>query len=104
MVLIAGCVSVLATLFSASYSFLGFAELADRHKQAAASFGDLKRGFEISGLGAGGDFVDDKKLSKINHIWSELEKKVPAIPQKKIYQNTVAGLEQESVISVPPFS
>lgn len=94
LIIIAGGISILATLFAASYSFLKLGELAERHHQAAASFGQLRRSLEVILMDKDIVSVDHEKLLEINAVWSELEKKVPDIPQriynrarKRIYKN-----------------
>ena len=82
LIIIAGCVSVLATLLAASHSFLNYSELSERHRHAAASFGQLRRDLEATLIDKNVQSIDDEKLKQINLQWSELEKKSPAIPQK----------------------
>lgn len=81
LIIIAGSISVLATLFTAGNSFLKFGELAERHNQAAASFGQLRRQFEILMNLKITDQEFNKQLEIINSNWSELEQKIPALPQ-----------------------
>jgi hypothetical protein len=82
LIIIAGCISILATLFAASHTFLKYSELAEKHHQAAASFGQLRRDLEIVLMDASVTSINDEKLQKVNDLWSELEKTVPAVPQK----------------------
>jgi hypothetical protein len=80
LIVIAGCISIFATLSAASYSFLKYAQLAERHHQAAASFGQLRRELELMIYTE--ENVQADKIEAINQRWTELEKDVPAVPQK----------------------
>lgn len=85
LIVVAGGISVLSTLVAATYTFLKFGELSERHTQAAASFGQLRRELEIYMMDDKIDSIDHAKLQEFNATWSELEKKVPSIPQR-IYE------------------
>jgi len=82
LIAIAGGISVLTTLFAASHSFLNFAELAERHRQAAASFDQLRRDLDSILLNKNIESINHKKLQEMNAIWSELEKTAPSVPQR----------------------
>ncbi len=79
VMLIAGIISILATLFSSAASFLKLGELAAQHNLAVASYGQLRRDLELE-IVQGIDDADMEKLQAINARWSELEQNTPAIP------------------------
>ena len=91
-IIVAGSISILSTVVSGAYSFLKMAQLAERHHQAAASFGQLRREVEII-LNHDPKKLNEEKLHEINKLWSELEKKVPEVPQRifNIAMNKVVG-------------
>ena len=100
LITIAGCVSIFATLSAAAYSFLKYAQLAERHHQAAASFGQLRREIEL--LIYTNDDMHVDKIESINQRWTELEKDVPAVPQriydgsaKKVYPAKLEVLNRD---------
>lgn len=80
LIVIAGCISIFATLSAASYSFLKYAQLAEKHHQAAASFGQLRREIELMLYTS--NTVDAEKIESLNQRWTDLEKDVPAVPQR----------------------
>jgi hypothetical protein len=88
LLVVTGSISVMSTVVISANSFLKFGELAERHNQAAASFGNLRRQLEV-------DLINNKdpnslpkeRLQELNDAWSELEKTSPAIPQR-IYNHS----------------
>ncbi len=99
LILIAGLISILATLASAANAFLKYGELAERHKQAVASFGSLRRELETMLMQNNIAAITTEKLQEFNINWSKLEESVPALPQrfqdnasKIVHQGTKDGL------------
>ncbi|WP_241273169.1 SLATT domain-containing protein [Belliella calami] len=92
IIIIAGAVSVLATLLSAAAAFLKYGELAERHNNAVAQFGSLRRELETMVMNET-ILNDNMKFQEINTKWSELEKSSPAIPSK-IYRKASDRISQ----------
>ena len=83
LLVIAGSISVLSTVVISANSFLKFGELAERHNQAGASFGNLRRQLEVDLINSNDTVSLSKEgLQELNVLWSELEKTSPAIPQR----------------------
>lgn len=97
LIIIAGCISVIATLLAASYSFLKLGQFAERHHQAAASFGQLRRDLEL--LICTNCKVDNEKVESLNQRWTELEKDVPALPQR-IYNRSAKKVKKDSLVDL----
>ena len=76
----AGAFSILATLFAAANTFLKYGELATKHEQAAAAFGALRRGLELS-ESWDGELTKDV-MTDIMNKWDQLEKTAPDIPTR----------------------
>lgn len=91
IIAIAGGISILATLSSAAAAFLKYGELAQRHNNAVAQFGSLRRELETMIMDET-ILNDNEKFQEINSKWSELEKSAPAIPSgiyKKASENVI---------------
>jgi hypothetical protein len=80
LIIIAGIMSILATISSSASAFLKFGELAEKHNQAVALFGLLRRRLET--LMIMNKPINEELLTELNNTWSELEKSTPAIPQR----------------------
>jgi hypothetical protein len=81
VIVVAGVVSIIATLFSAANAFLKYGELAARHNQAVASFGSLRRELETTLMNTVVPLTPEK-MEDFNAKWTKLEETVPAIPQR----------------------
>ena len=80
--IVAGIISILTVVFSATHSFLKYGELAERHRQAAAAFGNLRRSVEIDlETVKEGVRLPVERFKEINVQWSDLERTAPACPQ-----------------------
>lgn len=82
LILIAGLISILATLASAANAFLKYGELAERHKQAVASFGSLRRELETMLMQNNIAAITTEIMQEFNNKWSNLEESVPPLPQR----------------------
>jgi hypothetical protein len=84
MLIVCGIISALATVLNAVQSFLNYGELAEKHRQAANGYGEIRRQFETECMLD--DEIDPETLKKLMSVFnqklSELEKNVPEIPQK----------------------
>jgi hypothetical protein len=81
IITIAGGISILATLSAAAAAFLKYGELAERHNNAVALFGSLRRELETMIMDET-ILNDNQKMQELNSKWSELEKSAPAIPSR----------------------
>jgi hypothetical protein len=81
LMIIAGSLSVFTVIFTASHHFLKFGELSERHRQAGASFGELRRELEV--LIQPDQKIDknDPKFMEISAKWENAEKTAPPVPQ-----------------------
>jgi len=92
----AGIISILTAVVNAINTFLSYGELAEKHRQAANGYGELRRYFETETLDAENLKVDELKdlLEVFSQKLSELEKSVPEIPQK-LYNKVKKGLDKK---------
>jgi hypothetical protein len=79
--LAAGILSLAAAVGAALQTFLGFGELADRHRDAARAYGTIPRQLEQELLGADDD-LDAAVLEKIRVAWDDADQAAPALPQR----------------------
>ena len=78
--ILTGVVSVLAAITAAANTFLNYGELAEQHRQAAVSFGSLRRRMELINLS---DDANKRPLmDKVREDWEELEKQAPVLLAK----------------------
>ena len=78
--LLTGIISVLAAISAAANTFLNYGELAEQHRQAAVSFGSLRRRMEL--LNLSDDSNKRSLMDKLREDWEELEKQAPVLPPK----------------------
>ena len=92
----AGIISILTAVVNAINTFLSYGELAEKHRQAANGYGELRRFFETETLDAESLALDELKelLEIFNQKLSELEKSVPEIPQK-LYNTVKKELDRK---------
>lgn len=83
--IVAGFVSILATVLSSLQTFLGYSELSSSHKEAAVGYGELRTEIQIL-LASDLPNVSnlDERIDSIRTRWSGLDKGSPTLP-KKIY-------------------
>jgi hypothetical protein len=82
--ILAGGVSVLATVLAALQTYLNFAEQAEKHREAGGNYAELRRRFNLLAVEMsqkGGDFNDQAiaTLKEIVAVLNEVSKKSPAI-------------------------
>jgi hypothetical protein len=81
--ILAGFLSMAATVLSGLQTFLNYPELAERHQEAAIKYGVLRREVEQTLTLPPNEPSELKKiLSDVNVQWKALEEKSPSIPQK----------------------
>jgi predicted nucleic acid-binding Zn ribbon protein len=89
----AGLVSIIATIFSAANDFLKLPELALRHSRAVSLYGELRRKIEIT-LVKDDNEITEIELKKINEDWTKTDKEVPSIPNRT-YKKIKKEVESE---------
>lgn len=92
--LLAGAISLLATVLSSLQTFLGYSERSSWHKEAAAGYGELRTEVQVllaSDLAAISDL--DSRIESIRARWNALDKISPTIP-RGIYEETAKAIEQ----------
>jgi len=96
LLILAGIISIIAVIFSASHDFLKLPELALRHSQAVNLYGKLRRELEIDLNQMDDNEVTKEVLNKISNEWSELDKKVPPVPNR-LYQKIKKEVKKEEL-------
>jgi len=81
-IIFTGVVSIITIIVSAAHQYLKLAELSLRYHRAVRLYGDLRRRIEIAIK-----TTDENKISKelfdgISKEWTELDKKIPPVPNK----------------------
>ncbi len=85
--ILAGVISIFATVLAALQTYLNFSEQAEKHKEAGGSYAELRRKFNLLMIEMrlkGSDY-DDQAISELKRIVAELNevsKKCPSIPDK----------------------
>ncbi len=87
-----GLISVLAAVLSGLQTFLGFAELGEKHRIAGARYANLKQRLELLECYEGTDVQD--KLAAIENDWTALREESPNLPQA-IWQRIKKNLTYE---------
>jgi hypothetical protein len=88
--IVTGLVSVAAAVLSSLQTFLGYAELAQKHKTAGLKYGALRReteealAFESEAELASRDF-----FKSIRTRWDQIDQEAPPLPQQ-IYDKVIA--------------
>lgn len=82
MIILAGCFSILATILTTANTYLKFGETAEKHNQALAAFGSLRREFEVNFVLDPHKNPNPEKLNEFSQKWAEQEKTAPAFSQK----------------------
>ena len=96
IVLIAGILSLFGTIASAAFTFLKYGELSEQHRQAAISYGTLRREFEL--LLADENAADiHVKMQDINVRRAQFEKTAPVLPQR-IFEKAQQQADQNTAI------
>jgi hypothetical protein len=75
-----GTLSVAAAVVAALQTFLGYPELADRHRQAALAYGVLRRRLDQR-LSSANPSVDQAFLDEIRSVWDQTDSSAPSLPQ-----------------------
>lgn len=83
--ILAGLVSLTATVLAALQKFLGFADRAQKHQDAACSYGILRKEVQVLLAGLDGTRDLDARIDSVRTRWDEIEKIAPTIPER-IYQ------------------
>lgn len=84
---VGGITGLLAAVLTGVLTFLNDDARADKHRDAAASFGDLRRRMDLVCAGAVPDIRTE--LDAVQKHWSELAKSMPHVPDK-IHQDAKA--------------
>lgn len=90
--IIAGFISILATILASLQTFLGYAERSSSHKEAAVGYGELRTETQIlltCDLAAVPNL--DERIESIRTRWNALDKSSPTLPAS-IYEATVKTL------------
>lgn len=89
MQIMAGVLSMLAAALAGIQTFLGYSHLAEKHIQAAADFGELRRSLEQEiAFSAKKAEELSQFLESIRKRWHTLSEESPAIPDS-IYQKVL---------------
>ncbi|MFK3973535.1 SLATT domain-containing protein [Pseudomonas sp. NPDC087358] len=84
--LILGLVTLSVTVFTALQTFLKLEEKANRHRVAAAGFGDVRRTLELAGVS--GDEAADLSLKRVEIAIGNLAKESPSVA-KSVYDKAL---------------
>lgn len=96
VVLFAGILSLFGTIASAAFTFLKYGELSEQHRQAAISYGTLRREFEL--LLADDGAVDIQlKMRDLNSRRAQFEESAPVLPQR-IFEKAQKQADQSAAI------
>lgn len=90
----AGVISLVATVLSALQTFLGYAERASSHKEAAVGYGELRTEVQVllaSDLPKVADL--ETRIESIRSRWSALDKGSPTLPDR-IYADAAKAAAQ----------
>lgn len=77
--LILGLVTLSVTILTALQTFLKLEEKANRHRVAAAGFGDVRRTLELASVS--GDEATDLSLTRVEIAMGNLAKESPSVPK-----------------------
>lgn len=77
--IVVGLLSVTAAVLSGLQTFLGFAELGEKHRTAGARYAHLKQKLELLECYVGDDVQE--KLNEIENSWAKLREDSPNLPQ-----------------------
>jgi hypothetical protein len=85
--ILAGGISILATVLAALQTYLNFSEQAEKHKEAGNSYAELRRKFDLLEIEMSqkGSSHNDQAISELKQIVTEqdeISKKCPSIPDK----------------------
>lgn len=88
-----GFLSLLAAILSGLQTFLGYSQLAEKHKRAAVNYSQLRR--ELDEFCAYPPEKDERKpfLDTFRQRWDALEQEAPTIPDK-VYKAVAAEGKQ----------
>jgi hypothetical protein len=101
--ILAGGISILATVVAALQTYLSYSEQAEKHKEAGSSYAQLRRKFELLAIEMsqkGGNY-NEQAISELKQIMAEqteFSKKFPGIPDK-IYDTAKQQTEQAALPS-----
>lgn len=92
--LVAGFVSILATVLSSLQTFLGYSERSSSHKEAAVGYGELRTEVQLL-LASDLPHVTDleARIESIRSRWSALDKGSPTLPDW-IYADAAKAVAQ----------
>jgi hypothetical protein len=97
IVLVAGAVSAVTAVLTAAQTFLNYGELAEKARNAANSYGVLRRNLEETLATT----TDSQKLAAtmddIGKQWDKLDSEAPIVPQR-IYSKAAADVDKGSHI------
>jgi hypothetical protein len=91
--------SVVTAILAGLQTFLNFAEQAARHRQAACSYGQLRRRAEQLRVLTPSKGLEDA-LAKLGRSWDRVEKGAPVIPQRfhdAAFSQVKSGLAPDAV-------
>ncbi|MBN1928562.1 MAG: SLATT domain-containing protein [Chlorobiaceae bacterium] len=88
----AGLVSIGATVLSSLQTFLGYADRASSHKEAAVGYGELRTEVQVLLASSLPEIDDlDARIDSIRTRWSALDKASPTLPAWIIKNVTKSG-------------
>ena len=79
--MVAGGISIFVTVFSSLQTFLGFAERATHHKQAAIGYGSLRTESQVMLVDIGDISTLQTRLDSIRNRWSKLDEDAPTLKE-----------------------
>jgi hypothetical protein len=99
--IVAGMLSVAAGVAAALQTFLGFGDLAGKHRDVAAQYGSLRR--QLDAVMATSQDLTHPELDRIRARWDELAAMAPLVPQKLHDEalRTVLGQRGQGAPRVP---
>lgn len=89
----AGAISLLATVLASLQTFLAFGDRAEKHKNAATRYGELRTEIQVLLSTELDQTLElDKRIESIRQRWARVDREAPTLPQR-IYA------EAEAVVS-----
>lgn len=97
-IIVTGLLSIITIIVATAHQYLKLPERSLRYNQSVSLYGKLRREIEIALHEMDGKKISEDLFNKLSNEWTELDKKVPPVPNN-IYQKVKNEIINEELLA-----